>query len=227
MLEINLLPKEYQKRKFQVTLEKNTLYIIGSGIAVLLLLAVYSFFFQVMPISSLENKIVKAREQTKEYDVEISLIKQLTEEKKLLLSRISTIDTLDANRESLIKVVSDLGARIPSYLWLTSFEQTVVEGGETGQGSMQVSIEGKTFSINSLATFLVRLKKSSYLNNIDLSMVELIEERLESVTGDLAGAETYESYNFTINANLLLNGKSIIKDDNTLIASKQTAGSEF
>ena len=122
MLEINLLPKEYQKRKFQVTLEKNTLYIIGSGIAVLLLLAVYSFFFQVMPISSLENKIVKAREQTKEYDVEISLIKQLTDEKKLLLSRISTIDTLDANRESLIKVVSDLGARIPSYLWLTSFE---------------------------------------------------------------------------------------------------------
>ena len=227
MLEINLLPKEYQKRKFQVTLEKNTLYIIGSGIAVLLLLAVYSFFFQVMPISSLENEIVKAREQTKEYDAEITLIKQLTEEKKLLLTRISTIDTLDASRESWVKVVSDLGARIPNYLWLTSFEQMVVESGETGQRSMQVNIEGKTFSINSLATFLVRLKKSLYLNNIDLSTVELIEERLESVTGDLAGTETYESYNFTINANLLLSGKSIIKDDNTLIASKQTAGSEF
>ena len=224
MLEINLLPKEYQKKRFRVTLEKNTLYVISIGLLILIMLSAYSMFFQVLPAKSLEKKIAMAQEDAKEFEPEIALIKNLTQANNVLLARMNTIDVLDRNREAWINVISDLGSRIPRYLWLTNFEQIFVEEGNVEEGPLQVKIEGKTFSVNSLATFLVRLKKSPYLDDIRISVIELVEEKVGYAAIE---GESYEAYNFTFNCKLLLSGKSAVKSGKILAADKQAAGSEF
>jgi Tfp pilus assembly protein PilN len=199
MIEINLLPKEYQKRKFRVTLEKNTLYVIGSGLLVLILLSAYSVIFQVLPSRDLSKKINEARIEAQNYDSEIALIKELTEKKNLILARMRTIEELDHDRDLWVKVISDLSSRIPNYLWLTNFSKQATAETEQAAaadgGLWHSKIEGKSFSINSLATFLIRLKKSPYLENIEITKIEL----------DLA-LQQAKAYNFAINCDLKLGG---------------------
>jgi len=221
MIEINLLPREYRKRKFQITLEKNTLYVIGAGVAVLILLAAYSMFFQVIPGNDLDKKIMAAREEAAKFDAEIKLVNELTEKKNLMIARMGTIKVLDRDRDAWIKVISDLGGRIPDYLWLTDFEYAVQGESEQTNVPSMATIKGKSFSINSLATFLIRLKKSPHLNNIDLVSIKLVEEQ----GGTDVGA--YEAYNFTINCDLLLSGTKNAQTEKILASGKLAAGSEF
>ena len=62
MIRINLLPKEYQKKKLSLSLEKNTIYVVAGGAAILVLLAAYSFFGQYMQASKLNGEIAKAQQ---------------------------------------------------------------------------------------------------------------------------------------------------------------------
>lgn len=214
MIEINLLPKEYQKKKFRLALEKNTLYIIGVGVIILALLAAYTVFLQVLPSNSLNKKIEIAQADSAALSSEILMVNELTEKKNRLLARMSTIELLDRHRETWISVTSDLGARIPDYLWLTELTQAL-QASEEGEGNIKAYIQGRSFSLNSLATFIVRLKKSPYFKNIEISKIQLIEEK---------GAEVYS---FIINCDLYLNRTSEALAQNKTITGKLVAGSEF
>ena len=77
MIEINLLPKEYQKKRFRLTFEKNTLYVIGGGVIVLALLAAYTVFFQVLPCKSITKKIEVAKADSASLSSEIQLVNEL------------------------------------------------------------------------------------------------------------------------------------------------------
>lgn len=213
MIEINLLPKEYQKKRFRLAFEKNTLYVIGGGVIVLILLAAYTMFFQVLPYKSLTKKIEVAQADSVSLSSEIQLVNELMGKKDKLLARMSTIELLDRNREIWIKIISDLGVRIPDYLWLTEFRQSRL--GEGIEGKIKASILGRSFSLNSLATFIVRLKKSPYFNHIEISTIQLIEEK---------GAEVYS---FTINCELYLSQASETLAQEKTLTGRLVAGSEF
>ncbi len=224
MIKINLLPKEYQKKRFSIALEKNSLYVIGGGISLLILLFAYSMFFQIIPAGSLDKKIADARKEAANYDSEIKLVNQLNAQKDLILTRMETIRRLDRNREAWVKTISDLGSRLTDYLWLTRFG---VSGGSDKGGAGQASagvtvIEGQSFSINSLATFIIRLKRSPHLNNVNLVSVLLEEDQAEG-----EGAEPYEAYHFVINCELVLEGMDAVQKDSKASADKLAAGSEF
>ena len=223
MIKINLLPKEYQKRKFSIALEKNALYVIGGGVAALILLAAYSIFFQVIPISSLDKKIQDARADAAKYDSEIKLVNQLNDQKDLILTRMGTIEQLDQNREAWVNLVSDLGSRMTDYLWLIKFGNALGDnkGSAQGTATSRTIIEGRSFSINSLATFLVRLKRSPFLDKIDLVSVLLEEEK------DEMGGGSYEAYHFVIHCDLVLEGMNAVQMENKASANKLAAGSEF
>jgi Tfp pilus assembly protein PilN len=221
MIRINLLPKEYQRRKFSITLDKNTLYVISGGVAVLILLAAYSFFFQVMPSKNLDKEIQIAREETNRYNAQIHLVQELNNQKNLILTRMGTIEELDQNREAWVDLISDLGSRITDYLWLTSFGSGQMDTQGGAAGPLKTIIEGKSFSINSMATFLVRLKKSPYLKNIDLISVKLEEEQLNM------GNASYEAYTFQIGCDLNLGSTDAVESEKSAAADKLATGSEF
>ncbi|RKX20177.1 MAG: hypothetical protein DRP26_02175, partial [Candidatus Zixiibacteriota bacterium] len=207
-------PKEYQKKKFRLTLEKNALYVIMGGVVILILLSAYTIFFQVLPSNSLNKKIEIAQADSAALSSEILMVNELTEKKNRLLARMSTIELLDKNRETWINFISDLGSRIPDYLWLIEFTQSP-QITEEGGGNIKASIQGRSFSLNSLATFLIRLKKSPYFKNIEISKIQLVEEK------------SAEVYSFTINCDLYLNQASEALAQNKTITGKLVAGSEF
>jgi len=221
MLEINLLPKEYRKRKFRLELEKNALLVIGAGLAVLILLGAYTVFFQMFPGGALDRKIAAAKTENQKYEAEIKLVNALTDQKNLILARMSTIEVLDHDRDVWVNVIADLGGRVPDYLWLTGFEPATKGAAEAQNVPTQTSIKGKSYSINSLATFLVRLKKSAFLNNVALVSIRLVEEQLPEGNG------SYESYHFTINCDLILSSTEETQTEKMLTTGKLAAGSEF
>jgi len=221
MIRINLLPKDYQRRKFSVALDKNTLYVISGGVALLILLAAYSFFFQILPVRSLDKEIQIARHEAESYNEQIKLVQELNGQKSLILTRMRTIEELDQNREAWVDVISDLGSRITDYLWLTNFGNAPLENPGGVAGPVRTVLEGKSFSINSMATFLVRLKKSPYLKNIDLVSVKLEEEQLNMEN------TSYEAYTFQISCDLSLGSTVAIETEKNVAADKLATGSEF
>ena len=72
-----------------------------------------------------------------------------------------------------------------------------------------------------MATFLVRLKKSPHLKNIDLVSVKLEEEQLNM------GNASYEAYTFQIGCDLNLGRADVIESEKNVAADKLATGSEF
>jgi Tfp pilus assembly protein PilN len=239
MIEINLLPKEYQKRKFKFSLEKNTIYVVAAGVVVLILLAAYTFMFQVMPINKIGKNIVAYQQEESKFDPQIAKIDSLENLQKLIMTRLTAIDLLDRDRGAWIAVCSDLGSRITDYLWITDFRQLMPEavispkpgtnpdeGIETKPKTKPVAppvdlsirkatIKGQSFSLNSIATFIIRLKKSPFFNGIELMNIKLTEQN------------NAESYEFTINCNLNFNGTEKQTTDNIALAGNVGAGAQF
>jgi Tfp pilus assembly protein PilN len=238
MIEINLLPKEYQKRKFKLTLEKNTIFVIGVGVAALILLMAYSYLFQVMPIDKISKNIIAYQQEESKFDPQIAKIDSLNNLKERIITRMSAIDILDRDRGTWIDICSDLGSRVSDYLWITEFKQLIAESAPAikpasvdesseakptpKQAVPQVvsnvrrgTIKGQSFSLNSIATFIIKLKKSPYFDNIELTSIKLVE------------VQNAEAYEFVINSNLIFNRTEKTTTENVALAGNVGAGSQF
>jgi len=217
MIEINLLPKEYQKRKFKLALERNAVYVVIGGFGLLLILAAYTVIFQVMPARKVVDTINKYQAEAERFAPQSAKIDSLNALKSAILTRMSAINLLDRNRTVYIDLLSDLGSRVTDYLWLSEFKQLIAEAptqlprqqsmsedeparqmAKSGQAAppttqpRKATIRGKSFSLNSIATFIARLKNSPYLANVELTSVRLVDEK------------NTEAYEFNINGNLIL-----------------------
>jgi Tfp pilus assembly protein PilN len=180
MIEINLLPKELQYKRFALSVDKNVVFVIVGGLAIAALLAVYSFVLQAGKLSSLENDILQAENETAKYSAEIQKIEDISLKKTQILARMSAIQLLDQNRNYWVKLLEDLVRRVPDYVWLTSVEQNPAAGARSGTPGAQPAvakstIDGYSFSLNAFATFLVRLKKSDMFHDIELVSIKLEE----------------------------------------------------
>jgi Tfp pilus assembly protein PilN len=108
---------------------------------------------------------------------------------------------------------------VPDYLWLSAFKEippvapAVVPNVQNPEAEMadtlkktqpqtlpppvlgrKVTIEGYAFSLNSLATFMINLMRSSYFKNIELNYVKLAElEKLKAYSFQLSSDLFYTS----------------------------------
>ncbi len=184
MIEINLLPKELQWKRFRFALDKNILYILAVGIIIALGMAAYSYIYQAGNIAGLQKEINDAREEESKYSAEIQKIDEIAERKVQILARMSAIQLLDQNRDYWVNLMEDLVRRVPEYVWLTSIQQAPATGQPAQPAgapriSAQSTIKGYSFSLNALATFLVRLKKSNTFKSVELSSI-ILQESEES-----------------------------------------------
>ena len=197
MIEINLLPKELQYKRFAISVDRNMVFIIVGGLIIAGLLAAYSFVLQTGKLNSLEQDILQAENETAKYSAEIQKIEDISLKKAQILARMSAIQVLDQNRNYWVKLLEDLVRRIPDYVWLTSVEQNPAAGARPGTpGAPPVAtkstIEGYSFSLNAFATFLIRLKKSEIFHDIELVSIKLEE------------TEKAKAYSFKITCNFAM-----------------------
>lgn len=202
MIEINLLPKELQHRRFGFTVDKNVITILVGGLAIAGLLAAYSFVFQTGKLRALNNDIVQAKAETEKYSEEIQKIEEISLKKTQILARMSAIQILDQNRSYWVTLLEDLVRRVPEYVWLTSVDQNPTTAAPAGApagaaasaAATKSTINGYSFSLNAFATFLVRLKKSDLFYNIELTSIKLEEN------------DQAKAYSFKITCNFAAQG---------------------
>lgn len=189
MIEINLLPKELQWKRFRIALDKNIIYILAAGIVIALGMAGYSYVYQARSIAGLQKGISDARQEESKYSAEIQKIDEITARQTQILARMSAIQVLDQNRDYWIDLMEDLVRRVPEYVWLTSIRQapTAGQAAQSTGAPARSTIEGYSFSLNAMATFLVRLKKSDMFKNVELSSIVLQEnEKAKAYSFELA-----------------------------------------
>jgi type IV pilus assembly protein PilN len=203
MIEINLLPKDLQRSRFNVKLDKNLVLALSGCVALLGVMAIYSYFFQARALTSLEKRVAISQAETAKYTSEIVKIDEISRKKEQILARMTSIQLLDKNREYWVTLMEDLAGRVPEYVWLTSIKQASEPSPAAAAttpnnqqataviASSKSSLEGYSFSLNALATFLVRLKKSDYFANIEIASIKL--QQLEKA----------DAYNFKLNCDLV------------------------
>ncbi len=189
MIEINLLPKELQKRTGRLALPKSATYMVA-GLAGLAAVLAGLTVMQKMRISNIEKKITEAKVREAKMQKDIQLVDALTELKGKILERMAAIDGLDQNRSAYVRFLEDLSGRVPEYLWLSNFREgtsgTTVPPTQGASKPAQPAvssgaktvIEGFSYSLNSLATFMIQMKKSPFIKNIELSFAK--EQKLEN-----------------------------------------------
>jgi len=218
MIEINLLPKELQWKRFRFALDKNILYILAVGIVIAMSMAAYSYIFQARSIAGLQKDINDARQEESKYSAEIQKIDEINEKQEQLKNRMTAIQLLDQNRDYWVDLMKDLVRRVPEYVWLTSIQQapTAAQPAQpTGAplAPARSTIEGYSFSLNALATFLVRLKKSDTFKNVELSSIVLQEN------------EKSKAYSFKLTYNLEAPG--LVAPTTETAQAPGAAGSRF
>lgn len=201
-IEINLLPRELRKRRPGISFDKSLTLI--AGLAVVLVVAFVGMnVFQSMKLKALNNKIAQAQRRADELRKNIELVDALTEVKDKVLQRMSAIEALDRNRAVWVRVLEDLTRRVPDYLWLSLLEEeesqstAVADSGvdsatvlsqPPSPAKKRVTLEGYSYSLNSLASFLIELIGSPYFKNMELQYVKRAEvEERKTFTFQLVG----------------------------------------
>jgi Tfp pilus assembly protein PilN len=205
MIEINLLPKELRRKGRKFALGKNLFYV-GTVALILLGLFMVISIFQSFRLKALDKKIMEAKRRTEELKKNIEVVDALIDLKDKLLQRMSAIETLGQNRATWVYILEDLSQRVPEHLWLSTLkEEEPAAGSSKGTGAdttapkatplsptRKVSMEGYTYSINSLALFLIELMGSDYFKNMELQFIKKSEtEKQKTFTFGLSGELIY------------------------------------
>ncbi len=182
-IEINLLPRELRKRTKVINIDKSFTYI-AAFVAILLVLFVAISVFQNIKLKAMDFKISEAQAKTDKLKPNIELVDALTQVKDKILQRMSAIEALDRNRAVWVRVLEDLSQRVPEYLWLSLLREEESETASPADSvksnttappetSMRrVTVEGYSYSLNSLASFLIQLMQSKYFANMELQYVK-------------------------------------------------------
>jgi Tfp pilus assembly protein PilN len=182
-IEINLLPRELRKKNQVITIDKSITYLAGV-VVVLVLLFVTISVLQNIKLRSLDGKIEEAQKRTDQLKANIELVDALSQVKDKILQRMSAIETLDRSRSVWVRAMEDLSKRVPEYLWLSLLKEEDTEivpktdSVKISQAALpespvrKVIIEGYSYSLNSLASFMIQLMKSQYFKNMDLQYVK-------------------------------------------------------
>jgi Tfp pilus assembly protein PilN len=195
-IEINLLPRELRKRRPGISFDKSLNLV--AGLAVVLVVAFVGVnVLQSMKLRALNNKIAEAQRRAEELRKNIELVDALTDVKDKVLQRISAIEAL------WVRVLEDLTRRVPDYLWLSLLQEaesqsvavpdsgvdsTTVLSQPPSPAQKRVTMEGYSYSLNSLASFLIELIGSPYFKNMELQYVRRAElEERKTFTFQLVG----------------------------------------
>jgi len=200
VIEINLLPQRFKKRRGALNLGKHGIYAV-IAVAGIILMFVSVTAWQLYKIDELNGQMEIARARTIQLQKDIQLVDALTEIKQKITDRLNAVERLDRHRSSWVRILEDVSGNVPDYVWLSRFHE-IVEIAEIGanadttqpkiQDPLQpiikpAEVEGFTFTLNALAAFMIKLMRSDYFDNIDLVSTE------EMTFGK------HKAYNFVLN----------------------------
>ncbi len=167
MIKINLLPRGLREER--KGLSKGTGWLIVACVGVILIL--FGLLqYEKFKLRKVKKDIATAQRETIRLAPQIKVVENLEKLKAEVEQRMGAIDEFDKNRAFWINLLEKLSVAIPENLWLTSFRES--EGGDTPQ----VIIEGESYSLNNLATLMLRLDHTSFFDGVELNWVKQVQE---------------------------------------------------
>ena len=182
MIKINLLPKQYQKRSGGFSLGKQGKYAIAAVAGVILLLGTITSY-QMYQMGELEEQMKIARMRTEQLKKDIQLVDALTDIKHKITNRLEAVERLDRHRSAWVKILEEIARNVPEFVWLSSFTEINEKAADPSDTTSQtqtlssvqpVEVEGFTFTLNALATFMIKMMRSNYFDQVDMANVEEI-----------------------------------------------------
>ncbi|UCG62120.1 MAG: PilN domain-containing protein [Candidatus Zixiibacteriota bacterium] len=211
MIEINLLPKDYQKKSFDFSFGKAGFYAVGAAGGILLTLLIITVF-QKHRLSSLDDKIEQARQKEAILQRDIKLVDALNDVKAKITHRMKAVERLDSHRSAYVRILENMAGNVPEFVWLSRFEEkrpdaTPTKGGKAPSKQVvdkdkvepakpvnpsvkEGEVEGYAFTLNALASFMIKMMRSDYFNEVEL------------VTTNEVKIDENKAYNFVLSFNV-------------------------
>jgi type IV pilus assembly protein PilN len=170
MIQINLLPQEERIQRKKFALPGVSAVVPFVMVGAFLVAVVGITVMERSKIASLNRDIARSEEEARRLKPQIEKVNELTRQREELNTRLTIIQDLDKGRFQAVRLMDEVAADIPSYLWLTALKD---------QGGSKVTMEGVTFSNLVVADLMLRLDKSEIFQNIDLVVTQkgLIDNR--------------------------------------------------
>ena len=160
MLQINLLPVREARRR-----EDSRQLSMQAVLALLIVCAAIGFAHSVISedIANSKTRIAQMQRDIDQYKPQLEQVAAFRTQKKKLQTKIDVINELDRARSGPVRVLSELAARTPERLWLTS----LATEGKT------IVMSGKSLDNELVALFLRSLGESAYFTEVDLDKTEM------------------------------------------------------
>jgi type IV pilus assembly protein PilN len=162
MIRINLLGQARPKAARRAVATGTMLPVVFIGAGVLLGCLVLGFFYYSWQkqLTEENNRIKQLRAQKTELEVIKQQVEAFEKQKQVLQQRVGVIEQLQRDRtggQELLDMVANSVSRTEN-LWLTAM---------TRKGN-DLSLEGASASINSVANFITALKRSGYFQKVEI-----------------------------------------------------------
>ena len=166
MIRINLLPQEERSRQRRLpTIKVPKVGAVVPFVALGLVVAMIATTATVQgrKLSKLKGNLEVAELESKKYRPQLEKIRQITQRRQEVRSRLDMIASLDRQRYFRVQLLDELSRSIPDNLWISSVS-------ELSKSSFQ--IEGVTFSNFNVAKFMQNLEASDQFSGVDLGVAE-------------------------------------------------------
>jgi Tfp pilus assembly protein PilN len=194
MININLIPKQYLKRSGGVSLGKHGVYAAAAVCGIILMLGAVTVY-QLHQMKELGGQMEIARSRTAQLEKDIKMVDALIDIKAKITNRMDAVERLDRHRGAWVRILEDLTRNIPEFVWLSSFTEisekpvavaiprpgqatksapqpkvdtATVVSMPTGPIVRPAEIEGFTFTLNALASFMIKMMRSNFFEDVDL-----------------------------------------------------------
>lgn len=184
MININLLPKQYSKRSGGISLGKHGIYTVIAVAGVLLMFGAISAW-QLYKINELKRQMQIATARTIQLEKDIKLVDALMDIKAKITDRLEAVEQLDRHRSAWVKILENLSGNVPDFVWLSKFTEIPSPETQSSQADSAAAvptqtipavkpaeIEGFTFTLNALASLMIKLMRSNYFDEVDLVNTE-------------------------------------------------------
>src|SRR4030065_193873 len=170
MIRINLLPVRVAKKKESIRQQASV-----AGLSVVLLLLVLGIvYFSITKKVREINEAIKTEERNiAQLDKEIGELKNIENEKKVIMEKLNIVRQLEVNKRRHIKMLYDIAVAMPSLVYI----ETLKEAGQT------VTITGFAASDDVVADFMRSLKGILGAWNVELEIVEQKDKEKMKLAG--------------------------------------------
>ncbi len=210
MIEINLLPKEYQKKRFNLSFGKTGAYAVFGIIGIIVMLAGVTFY-QMQQLTNLDARIKIANKRAAMLQKDIKVVDALIDVKNKVKQRMAAVERLDSHRSTWVRILNDFAKIVPDFVWLGRIEEVKDKKNDKNKAARApqinakaepavakgglptvspVRIEGYAFTLNALASFMIKMMRSDYFDEVELTSTSEVT------------FENHKAHNFVINANL-------------------------